>query len=126
MTLCTCCSHIWRDNGNGHSEPSHNPAVARWTHSNGNMSLLCLDCLNCWFDNADDDEELEPAAWSWLPMARPQSTPDAEDIAEWLRAPTNQHVVTELLRRELRSGAPWLRDHIAREVRASRLDPVPR
>lgn len=66
MTLCTCCSHIWRDRGNGHSEPGREPAVARWEHDNGNVSRLCQSCLDSWFDNADDDPDLEPAAWAWL------------------------------------------------------------
>ena len=45
------------------------PAVARWTCTNGNVVLLCQPCLNGWFDNADDDPELEPAAWTWIGAA---------------------------------------------------------
>ena len=71
MTQCTCCSRIWRDRGNGRSEPDRRPAVARWRHGNGYVSLLCQACLNSWFDNADDDDSLEPDSWSWLPGARP-------------------------------------------------------
>jgi hypothetical protein len=78
MTRCTCCSHIWRDRGNGRSEPGRNPAVARWRHSSsGNTSLLCQPCLNSWFDNADDDPDLEPASWAWLSEAQPQRAPAA-------------------------------------------------
>lgn len=59
---CDCCSHCWingkpRDRG---------PAVARWTHQIGNVSMLCRLCVDSWFDNADDDPELEPAAVEWL------------------------------------------------------------
>ena len=43
------------------------PAVARWECQNGNVVHLCQPCLDAWLDNADDDEMLEPAAWSWLP-----------------------------------------------------------
>ncbi|CAM5623310.1 hypothetical protein [Streptomyces aurantiogriseus] len=71
MTLCSCCSHIWRDRGNGRSEPDRRPAVVRWQHRGGNVSLLCQPCLDGWFDNADDDPDLEPAAWSWLPRKQP-------------------------------------------------------
>ena len=42
------------------------PAVVRWECQNGNVVHLCQECLDAWFDNADDDELLEPAAWSWL------------------------------------------------------------
>lgn len=60
---CECCSRIW-DNG---QPPPIRPAAARWNHRNGNTSLLCQPCLNCWFDNADDDPSLEPMSWQWLP-----------------------------------------------------------
>lgn len=68
--LCSCCSHIWRDCGNGRREPDRHPAVARWNHRGGNTSLLCQNCLDGWLDNADDDPDLEPASWSWLRGAR--------------------------------------------------------
>ncbi len=42
-------------------------AVARWECRNGNVVVLCQRCLDAWFDGADDDELLEPAAWFWLP-----------------------------------------------------------
>ncbi|GGW98607.1 hypothetical protein GCM10010321_11220 [Streptomyces chartreusis] len=48
--------------------PPDGPAVARWKCQNGNVVHLCQACLDAWFDNADDDELLEPAAWSWLPQ----------------------------------------------------------
>jgi len=67
---CSCCSHCWiagkpRDLG---------PAVARWIHQIGNVSLLCESCLNSWFDNADDDPELEPAAVEWIGRPAPALT----------------------------------------------------
>ena len=46
--------------------PSCGPVVVRWECQNGNVVQLCQACLDAWFDNADDDEMLEPAAWSWL------------------------------------------------------------
>lgn len=49
--------------------PSCGPAVARWDLQHGGSVRLCRACLDAWFDNADDDETLEPAAWSWLPQA---------------------------------------------------------
>ena len=42
------------------------PSVARWVCGNGNVVHLCQACLDAWFDNADGDPELEPAAWRWL------------------------------------------------------------
>lgn len=70
--LCDCCSHIWRETAPGRSQPHRRPAVARWEHPHGHASRLCLECLNGWFDNADDDPDLEPVAWSWLPGMRPE------------------------------------------------------
>lgn len=68
VRLCDCCSHIWRD-----GIRAEKPPVARWECQNtGNLVYLCLDCLNGWFDNADDDPDLEPAAWSWLPQQQPE------------------------------------------------------
>jgi hypothetical protein len=46
--------------------PSCGPVVVRWECQNGNIVQLCQACLDAWLDNADDDEMLEPAAWSWL------------------------------------------------------------
>jgi hypothetical protein len=60
VRLCGCCSHIWRD-----GKRSERPPVARWVCRNGNVVYLCRPCLNSWFDNADDDPELEPEAWRW-------------------------------------------------------------
>lgn len=52
------------------------PVVARWIHSNSNVSHLCQGCLDAWLDNADDDPELEPTTWQWLDIARlHQETP---------------------------------------------------
>lgn len=67
MRLCDCCSHIWRD-----GVRAEKPPVASWECRNGNIERLCLDCLNYWFDNADDDPDLEPASWSWLPQQEPE------------------------------------------------------
>lgn len=58
---CTCCAHI-RDGG----KPRQSTAVAHWTALNGYVAYLCQHCLDSWFDNADDDEDLEPAGWGWL------------------------------------------------------------
>ena len=63
---CTCCASMLDD---GRRRFSH--AVARWDTQIGNVSYLCRACLDCWFDNADDDDSLEPAAWSWLSGAHP-------------------------------------------------------
>lgn len=49
--------------------PSCGPAVACWECQNGNIVQLCQTCLDAWFDNADDDQMLEPVAWSWLHVA---------------------------------------------------------
>ena len=46
--------------------PGCGPVVARWTVRNGYTFRLCRKCLNAWFDNADDDPDLEPAEWRWL------------------------------------------------------------
>lgn len=64
---CGCCASII-DNGRRRSAR----AVARWATGNGNVVYLCKTCLDHWFDNADDDDSLEPAAWSWLPGRRPE------------------------------------------------------
>lgn len=52
----------------GPCELSHHnePAAAWWRGRNGNFTRLCQPCLDYWFDNADDDPDLEPAAWGWL------------------------------------------------------------
>lgn len=49
--------------------PSCGPAVARWEVRNGSWFLLCQTCLDHWFDNADDDDSLEPVAWAWIGVA---------------------------------------------------------
>ncbi|MEU4133630.1 hypothetical protein [Streptomyces wuyuanensis] len=58
---CWTCSRII-DNG----VRRHAVAVASWQHWHGGSTPLCQSCLNAWFDNADDDESLEPKAWHWL------------------------------------------------------------
>lgn len=42
------------------------PAVALWVAPNTYSFRLCQACLDAWFDNADDDPDLEPLAWEWL------------------------------------------------------------
>lgn len=61
MRPCVCCSNIYRG-----GPPLYRAAVARWVHVSGEAESLCLDCLNTWLDNADDDPDLEPAGWFWL------------------------------------------------------------
>lgn len=61
---CTCCATIV-------GRPT-TPAVARWTCPSSNVEYLCRSCLNFWLDNADDDEDLEPIAWSWLGGCGPE------------------------------------------------------
>jgi hypothetical protein len=48
------------------------PAVAWLIHATwrGRMHF-CQGCLDRWFDDADDNPRLEPAAWGWLPGCRP-------------------------------------------------------
>lgn len=46
--------------------PTCSSAVARWSCANGYVGHLCQKCLDHWFDNADDDDSLEPVAWMWL------------------------------------------------------------
>lgn len=48
------------------SHRGHGPAVARWDAKNGSVTYLCHPCLDHWLDNADDDDDLEPVAWSWI------------------------------------------------------------
>lgn len=45
------------------------PVVARWKTQTGYWFPLCQGCLDAWFDNADDDPDLEPVAWRWLEVA---------------------------------------------------------
>ncbi|MFB6937575.1 hypothetical protein [Streptomyces chartreusis] len=94
-----------------------NGAVASWTTSNGTYTLLCKDHLDCWFDNADDDEALEPTAWAWL--APPAPAP--ADITAWARDPRNHQALAEVLRREARIDPRWLRSFLAREWRRGAL-----
>lgn len=110
---CTCCASML-DNG----RPRSSRAIARWATQNGNVSYLCKACLDCWFDNADDDPDLEPASWSWLPSVRTGLTaPAREDITAWVRDPRNHTELAAVLRREARINPAWLRELIAREDR---------
>lgn len=51
------------------------PAVALWLHENqidyqrGGLPL-CQKSLDAWFDNADDDPDLEPLQVLWLDGSR--------------------------------------------------------
>ncbi|MFG2372565.1 hypothetical protein ACGFY9_13940 [Streptomyces sp. NPDC048504] len=92
----------------------HVPATAWWHGPNGHHTTLCTSCLNFWFDNADDDPDLEPAAWGWLIPPEPP----AADIAAWARDPRNHGAVAEVLRREARIRPDWLRHFLNREDRA--------
>lgn len=107
----------------GPCELSHHnePAIAWWRTSNGNFTRLCQSCLGCWFDNADDDPDLEPTAWGWL-YTRTGQLHDGMTAA--LRDPANRAVVAEILQRGARAGAQWLRDFIAREQRMHRVVPA--
>lgn len=77
------------------------------------------------FDLTARSRTLEPGAgveptgepFALLPSA---PTPTPEDIAAWLRDPRNRDAVVDVLRREARIGAPWLREFIAREDRIHR------
>lgn len=93
-----------------------NPAIAWWKTSNGTYTHLCKPCLDCWFDNADDDPDLEPEAWGWF---SPPSPPPAA-IAVWATGTRNHQAVAEVIRREARLGPAWLRDFVRREQRMGR------
>ena len=45
------------------------PVVARWKTRTGYWFPLCKACLDGWFDNADDDDDLEAVAWAWIGVA---------------------------------------------------------
>jgi hypothetical protein len=47
--------------------PSCGEVVAWWVHQpSGNWSVVCKECLDAWFDNADDHPPSEPLAWGWF------------------------------------------------------------
>ncbi|MFB7440242.1 hypothetical protein ACFC01_18095 [Streptomyces mirabilis] len=77
------------------------------------------------FDLTARSRPLEPGA-RVVPIGEPLTllpsalTPTPEDIAAWLRDPRNRVAVAEVLAREARAGAPWLREFIARENRIHR------
>lgn len=51
------------------------PAVAWLIHATSRSRWhFCQGCLDRWFDNADDNPSLEPAAWGWLPECHPPAT----------------------------------------------------
>lgn len=59
----------------GSTGTDHPAAVAWWIFIPlRNRVQVCQGCLDAWFDNADDDPFLEPAAWGWLPGYRPPAT----------------------------------------------------
>lgn len=53
--------------GDGH------PAAIAWICITSPVQV-CQGCLDAWFDNADDDPDLEPATWGWLPGCRPPAS----------------------------------------------------
>lgn len=68
--------HVWSATCDGRTSHSRVPAVAWWicNSTSRNRVRLCQACLDIWFDNADDDPTLEPAAWGWLYGCRPPAT----------------------------------------------------
>lgn len=67
--------HVSSASCDGRTSHRSAPAVAWWICSpSQNRSRLCQACLDIWFDNADDDPTLEPAAWGWLYGCRPPAT----------------------------------------------------
>lgn len=94
------------------------PAIAWWRVQDSAIVRLCKNCLDCWFDNADDDPGLEPTAWGWLIPPKPALA----DVAAWASDPRNHTAVAEVLRREARISPNWLRDFLDREDRARRRD----
>lgn len=70
--ICRSCFNVWH-NGR-RSEPV--PAVAIWTYRvnefTGEVVItgLCQTSLDHWFDNADDDPDLEPVRVEWLDGSR--------------------------------------------------------
>lgn len=67
--LCTCCPTIWDVQPGGRQRPPH-PAVARWEHRPGVVDWLCRNVLDKWFDNADDDPDMEPSRVDWIDGSR--------------------------------------------------------
>jgi hypothetical protein len=49
------------------------PAAVAWICITSQVRV-CQACLDAWFDSADDDPDLEPAAWGWLYGCRPPAT----------------------------------------------------
>jgi hypothetical protein len=79
--LCECCARIvGRTPG---------PAVARWEGRNGSVTHLCRPCLDHWRQGAQEDGDLAPASWQWLPRSHRiemclGGSAD-EDLSEYLR-----------------------------------------
>ena len=72
---CTSCARIWDvPDGGGPRRPRNRPAVARWTHRPGVVVYVCQSTLDNWFDNADDDPEMEPYAVEWLVVTTDNTT----------------------------------------------------
>lgn len=92
------------------------PAVAWWRIRDSTLVQLCQSCLDCWFDNADDDPDLEPTAWGWLVAPIPPTT----DIATWATDPRNHTAVANVLRTEARVNPEWLREFLLRDERIHR------
>ena len=92
------------------------PAMAWWLGPNGHYANLCQACLDIWFDNADDDETLEPLQWGWY--ARPAG-PSPEAVSAWARNPANHQDVAAVLRMEARINPDWLSNFLTRMHRAN-------
>lgn len=68
---CTSCARIWETPADGGPPRRRDRlAIARWTHRPGVVDYVCQSTLDYWFDNADDDPELEPTAVEWLDGSR--------------------------------------------------------
>lgn len=91
------------------------PAVA-WLTTNpaANTVHLCRTCLDWWFDEADDGNSDEPAAWGWTGLPVPAALTD-EQIARALTDPRNRAQVSAVLRFESRRNPTWLREFLWRE-----------
>jgi hypothetical protein len=62
LAYCWACSRLDR---------GRRPAVAIWSHGlTPYFDPLCQGCLDMWFDNADDDPDMEPWHVRWLDGSR--------------------------------------------------------
>lgn len=91
------------------------PVVA-WLTTNpaANTVHLCQHCLNWWFDEADDGNSEEPAAWGWIHRPAPAELTD-EQIARALTDPRNRAQVSKVLQVESRRNPAWIREFVWRK-----------